>query len=86
MRALLKIHMVELAFVQETEVVLFCNAEYPQSVSRYKTKIGPRRREGRRTFRSWADGLQTRAHPPPRLRGKNGTGVHSNTRLAGAVR
>ena len=42
MRALLKINMVELAFVQETEVVLFCDAVYPQLASRNKTKIGPR--------------------------------------------
>lgn len=47
MLAFLKINVVEVAFVQETEIVLFCDAVYPQSTSRNKTKFGPRQREGR---------------------------------------
>jgi hypothetical protein len=80
MFVLLEINMVELAFVQEAEVVLFCDAMYSPSAD--EGEEWERECERRRTFRNSASRRQTRAHPPPRLRGRSGTGGRRNPRLA----
>ena len=48
MSALLKIYVVELAFVQETEVVLFCYAVYPSRQAEIRRGLGKGdRKEGK---------------------------------------